>query len=158
MRRAFLSLVNLPNHWRWTIWVAYTPAWTVSLLVPRPIEARSDQVVLWWSLFVFSKIVHVSAYALWTVMTCWLRTALWVRILLVLVILLHGLGTEYLQLLMNIGRHGSWRDVGLDWFGTALGLVLGWLLFLRSPSAQNSVNLPPAPGEPVAVPSSPDHG
>ncbi len=150
--------LNLSNHWRWIVWFAYTPAWTIALLVPRPIEVRPDQVLLWWSLFLFSKAVHVSAYALWSLMTCWLRTTLPIRLVLVLVMVLHAGASEYLQVLMNIGRHGSLRDVALDLVGIALGIFVGWRLFLRNLTTKKPVSLPPAPGEPVAMPASLDPG
>src|SRR5438552_12057277 len=66
VHRAIHAIVALAPAWRWLIWAGYVVAWTVSLLVPKPIHAGDDAVLAWW-LFIFAKTVHVTAYALFAI-------------------------------------------------------------------------------------------
>src|SRR5438105_413186 len=108
--------------WRWFLWSAYAIAWTVSLLVPVPVHPGDDPAAR-EGLFLFSKAVHISAYAVFTALTGWLAVRGRARWLMLGVLSLHALGTEGLQYLMDLGRVGCWSDVGIDHIGIALGLA-----------------------------------
>lgn len=100
---------------------------THALLTPIPAGAveivGGDDSSFW-----ISKTVHVTAYAF----LAWMVTqfpihARW-RALILVVLILHGCGTEYLQ--QFVGRGSSLRDAILDTIGVGLGATLGWLLRL----------------------------
>jgi hypothetical protein len=59
-------------------------------------------------------------------LTGWLVVRQRTRWLLLALLFGHACGTELLQYLMDVGRTGSVRDVGLDWLGIALGVALTW--------------------------------
>lgn len=111
---------------RWLLWMGYAAVWTVALLTTFPLAVR-DAVVPKQYGFSASKTLHVTAYALFTVLTGWLATGRPWRWLLLGVVALHAWTTEYVQ--QFVGRTGSLRDVGLDHAGIALGLFLGWKLW-----------------------------
>jgi hypothetical protein len=140
--------MSLQPGWRWVIWVAYVVAWTTALLMSNPVHMERDQRLLRDALFTFAKTVHVSAYAVFALLTCWLVATQWVRVALFCVLLGHAVGTEILQDQMPFGRTGSPWDVALDVFGIVLGTAIARLLF----------NRPQAPGEPAetSVPADPD--
>ena len=56
---------------RWLVWTAYGSLWTAALLTTFPIEVR-DAVVPAPYTFSASKVLHVSAYAVFAVLTGWL--------------------------------------------------------------------------------------
>jgi hypothetical protein len=118
-------LDQLTPRWRWLVWDVYVVAWTTALLVPNPVSAGDDSR-LRIGLTVFAKAVHVSAYAVLTVLTNWLGVRGAGRWALLAFLSAHTLATEGLQHVMGMGRTGSWRDVALDHVGIALGLALTW--------------------------------
>jgi len=113
-----------PPPWvRWLVWVGYLLTWTWALLTQRP------KLPPWipqpeWGLFLFSKAVHVGGYAALAVLSGWLRAPLKFRWLLLVFVLANGFVTEFFQSLLPTGRTGSWRDVGIDLVGVALGLLV----------------------------------
>ena len=111
---------------RW-LWLLYAIAWTTALLMPVPFRLPPESGWL-VPLFTFSKLLHICAYALFTGLSAWLRLAVPYRWLLLVLLVGHGMLTEYLQFLMrNIShRTGQWSDVVLDCFGISLGAALTW--------------------------------
>lgn len=129
--------------WRWLIWLIYVVVWTWALLLPEPgefarflllgrgevipgpsLEVRQHLLEFMQS-FLFSKGLHVTAYALLGVLSAWLRVRGRSRWLLVVFMSLHAMATEFLQG-FEPSRHPSWRDVGLDHLGFLLGMGLTW--------------------------------
>jgi len=155
MRRIMHLVLAISPAWRWAIWSAYTLAWTTALLVPPPplpeVPERAEEAYR-WGLFLFAKTVHVSANAVWAAMTCWLPVGRSSRAVLFGVLALQAIGTEYSQWFMDIGRHGSVRDVALDWAGVGLGVLA--CLWLR----HRGFTRPPAPAEPAELLEPPDRG
>jgi VanZ family protein len=105
------------------IWSAVLLGWTVSLL--RPIPPAAVAVVggperSFW----FAKCLHVSVYVLLAVGASFLPGSVKIRRWLLLVLVLHGGLTEFLQQFVH--RGASWRDVGLDTLGVAIGVALTW--------------------------------
>jgi hypothetical protein len=112
---------------RWVIWWVYVVAWTVALVVPL-------QTGEGWHVeglggidlkHIFSKSVHVSAYAVLTGLTGWLRAPMRYRLVLLFFVMVHAPVTELLQLHVA-NRTGNLEDVAFDHFGVALGLLLTW--------------------------------
>ncbi|HLW66304.1 MAG TPA: VanZ family protein, partial [Gemmataceae bacterium] len=105
------------------VWTAVFICWTISLLRPIPksaVEAIGGPERSFW----FAKCVHVSAYALLAISAAYLPGSLALRRWIPLALVLHGGLTEFLQHFVH--RGASWRDVGLDTLGVAIGVVLTW--------------------------------
>ncbi len=144
--------------WRWLIWLTYVVIWTWALLLPEPGEwARAlllgsgtetagpalemrQHLLEFVQSFLFSKGLHVTAYAGLAVLSAWLKVPGRARWLLVAFMSLHGMGTEFLQN-FEPSRHPSWRDVGLDHLGILLGMGLTWKSWL-SPTAPQGRDKP----------------
>lgn len=98
---------------------------TRGLLTPVPASAvqitGGDDSSFW-----ISKCVHVGAYGFMAWIAARLPIGRRWRIGLVILLLLHGGLTEYLQ--QFVGRGASLRDVILDCIGVALGTWIGWRL------------------------------
>jgi VanZ family protein len=114
---------------RWAVWTAYALAWTRALLVENPVDPGHD-AVLEYQLFLFSKAVHISAYAVFAALSGWLRVRFRYRWLLLVFLSLHAFATEYGQQFFRT-RHPSLRDAGLDHLGMLLGVLLTWKWWRR---------------------------
>lgn len=121
--RSRLSRLFTPRA-RWGLWAAYVTAWTRSLLVENPVGVVNDPDLA-YKLFLFSKTVHVTAYALFAALSGWLHVPGRSRWLLLAFMSLHAFLTEYGQRYFTT-RHPSLRDVGLDHAGIVLGVLLTW--------------------------------
>ena len=115
----------------WALWLLYAAAWSAALLTTLPIKIR-DAVVPEEHYFSASKLLHVFAFAAFAFLTS--RLPSWRRTMLAVVIL-HGPRTEFLQQFTE--RTPSLMDVGFDWIGVALGVVVTWPRWRRAD--------PPAP-------------
>ena len=109
---------------RWVIWVLYVIAWTKALLTENPVRPGNNPA-LQYQLFLFSKTVHVTAYALLAALSGWLHVPPRSRWLLLVFMSLHAFLTEFGQHFYET-RHPSLRDVGLDHLGILLGVLLTW--------------------------------
>lgn len=111
--------------WPFAVFVLFLGLWTYELLAENPVpESVSRVIPVEWR-FWLAKGLHVAAYAFLTVLAGLLpvpRLYFWV---VVGGLALHGILTEVGQTFVA-GRHGSLRDVLLDWAGLGLG-VLVWL-------------------------------
>jgi len=116
------------GHWRWALWLVCLAIWTVALLRPEPAHINKTLVEPYTDLPV-SKFVHVGMYAGLTAFASILPMARR-RWLLLAVLSLHGMLTEFLQNYVP-PREGTWSDVGLDHLGIALGLALSWYWWMR---------------------------
>jgi VanZ family protein len=110
---------------RWLIWTVYAVAWTKALLTP--IHGPAGQVMADHpeAGFIFSKLLHVSAYALFALLSAWVQPPRSWRYLLLAFLACHALGTEFFQQFVET-RTPSWRDVGLDLLGVGLGVLATW--------------------------------
>jgi VanZ family protein len=113
-----------PSRLRWTAWGVYVAAWTAALLTSYPVEV-AHEVLPEEHIYSTSKTLHVSAYAVLTVLSGWLCVAPRRRWLLLLFLSAHAMGTEYLQGFVPM-RGPSWADVGFDHVGIVWGLILSW--------------------------------
>jgi hypothetical protein len=114
------------------LWLLYGLAWTVALLMPVPIQPPPESP-LKEHIFTLSKALHVTAYALFTVLAGWMRMPRRYRVALLLVLIGHAMLTEWLQgVLENFShRTGQWGDVGLDGIGIVVGLGLSWKWWVK---------------------------
>jgi VanZ family protein len=113
-------IVTIAQRLWWGVWLLYVASWSAALLTTRPIEIR-DALFEEEYHYVASKTLHVAAYAIFAVLTSLLPSRR--RTMLVLVVL-HGPLTEFLQLFVE--RTGRLTDVGFDWCGVALGVLVTW--------------------------------
>jgi hypothetical protein len=116
---------RIPPTWRWLLWLGYAAAWTTSLLMPVPQVNLSVEGVGIDLHYLFAKGVHVSAYAVFTGLSGWLRVPARYRVPLLFVVMAHATATELLQTLTS-HRTGCLEDVGFDHLGVAVGLLLTW--------------------------------
>lgn len=111
-----------PRCW-WALWYGFALAWTAGLLTVYPLAAR-DAVFSEETGFSVGKTLHVTAYFLFSMLTSRLPLEPRQRRYFLLAIYLHAPLTEYLQ--QFVGRTTSLADVGLDWAGITLGVLLTW--------------------------------
>ena len=114
---------------RWVIWGVYVIAWTTALLTTQPVKWERLALPNWAG-YPTAKGLHVSAYALMTILTGWLRAPGRWRWLLLVLVSCHGMGTEFCQQFVP-ERHPAWQDVGWDHLGILLGLALSWRWWWR---------------------------
>jgi VanZ family protein len=98
--------------------------WTVALLMPVPKNSASKVLGGESGMHLFGKTLHVSAYAFLTLLGGSMNLARRQRCLLLGALSFHAFATEFLQ--QFVDRGASWRDVGLDHAGIAIGLAIGW--------------------------------
>src|SRR5207302_9001093 len=121
----------MSDEWRWCFWGLYALAWTAALVMPVPISgdwrAGVGEIEINLKYFV-AKSVHLGAYALFTVLTGWLRAPVRLRFLLMFLLAAHATVTELIQeaTFEIAGRTGELHDVGFDHLGIAVGVMLSW--------------------------------
>ena len=120
--------------YRWLIWILFLVAWTVALQVPVPTpgvlpggELIKEHPTL------FSKSVHVAAYAFLTVLAAWTPAPSRYRWLLMFLLMGHASATELLQAELKdyCHRNGTLEDVGLDHLAILLGAIVSWKWWTR---------------------------
>lgn len=111
-------------------WILYVLVLSRALLMELPIAPPQDKRRQ-EELFLFSKTVHVVAYAGFAILSGNLRLPRPYRWGLILIMSLHAMGTEYGQTFLKT-RHPSWRDVGLDHIGMLIGLAISWKWWTRA--------------------------
>jgi VanZ family protein len=125
------------HRWRWLIWGVYVTAWTIALLYPRAPHAGVEEIdaLIEPSRYLIAKSIHVSAYAVMTLLTAWLGAPLRYRWLLVFLLMVHGTATEMGQWSMQVAgwsvRIGQLHDVAYDNLGVLIGLLIGWKWWTR---------------------------
>jgi VanZ family protein len=112
------------------LWAVLLGAWTAALLTPDPV--RLAQEVLPEPVeFPAAKLLHLGAYAALAALGCVLRPLGRFRWVLLVVLSLHGMGTEYCQQFIPL-RGPSVRDVLIDHAGIFLGALAVWLWRMKS--------------------------
>jgi VanZ family protein len=114
---------------RWSVWSVFTVLWTLALLTPEPVHV-ANAVLTSPARFPTAKLLHVASYAVLVGLTAWLLIPRRGRWLLLGFLSLHALGTEFLQQFVP-ERGPSWRDVGINHVGLALGLIASWSWWRR---------------------------
>ncbi len=119
---------------RWVIWTVFAIAWTVSLEAPVPVpEPDPDAIVKVTLKVLFTKSVHVAAYAVFAMLSAWPRVPLRYRLLMIFFLMAHATATEMVQEAMHEhwGRTGKLSDVAFDQVGILIGLMIGWKWWTR---------------------------
>jgi VanZ family protein len=113
---------------RWFAWGVYVLLWTTLLVMPaRTIDELAAKEIPEGFKYVLAKSLHVSAYAVLTLLCGWLRVRARFRWLLMFFLMGHATLTEMIQYhVPALGRTGELNDVAFDQFGIALGLLLSW--------------------------------
>jgi VanZ family protein len=145
------SVVERARLWcwrfRWPIWSGYAVAWSLALLTPQPV-AVCDAVFAPDTGHLASKTLHISSYAVFTILSAWLRARLPWRWLLLAFLSLHGFLTEYLQHFVPT-RTPSWGDVGLDHLGILIGLLVAWKWWRQPAPSETITCIPEEPTNPI---------
>jgi hypothetical protein len=111
------------RRWLWIAWWLCVALWTAALTTTAPVHIH--QALLPedpWGLPV-SKILHVSAYAFLAAFAMGLRPPTLWRWLFVILLLEHGVATEWIQAFVP-ERGPSVNDIVIDHCGVALGVAL----------------------------------
>jgi hypothetical protein len=110
--------------------------WTIALLVPIPHESASQVLGDEANQYIFAKCLHASVYAYLTILTALMTVTRRQHWWLLGLMSLHACLTEALQ--TYVGRHGCFKDVGIDHLGigagvliSSLGYASGWWRPLR---------------------------
>lgn len=102
--------------------VSFLALWTWELLAENPVpDSIKSLIPIEWRFFL-AKTLHVVAYAFLTFLARLLPVPRMIFWIVIAFLILHGIATEFGQTFVS-GRHGSIRDVLLDWAGVALGLL-----------------------------------
>ena len=116
------------RRFRWLIWAFFLLAWTAALVYPDP--APFLHTAPWIGLRPFvAKGMHVGCYALFAILSGWLRVPMRYRPLLMFVMMAHATATEIIQLEVS-HRTGQLSDVAIDNAAILLGYIvsLPWWL------------------------------
>lgn len=116
-----------PARWLWVGFLLLLGLWTWKLLEPSPVPERVAEEIPTDAKFLLAKAAHFGVYAALTVLAAFLPVRKPYFWMVIATLALHGLGTEIGQRFVA-NRHGSARDVLIDWAGIGAGLVvLFWL-------------------------------
>jgi VanZ family protein len=124
---------------RWLVWIIYAVTWTWALLRPYPAIVL-DHPEFEWQFFLFSKTVHVSAFAVFAILSGWLRVPWRHRWALLLFLSAHAWSSEYFQHFVPT-RTPALHDVGFDHLGILLGVGLTWKWWIGSTAIETTSNL-----------------
>ena len=110
----------------WSIWSLFTIAWTLALVLPvsGPTFGTTEEM-RGLVRIILAKTAHVTIYAIWTIFTGWLRAPLRFRLILLMFLMAHAVGTEWAQTFVP-ARSGSLRDAALDQLGISIGVLLSY--------------------------------
>ena len=110
------------------LFVVSLGVWTWKLLESNPLPPAVKDLLNWseWLMFVLAKSLHAGAYAYCTVIGRLGFTDRRVKFGIVVLLILHGIGTEIGQTYIPY-RYGSVRDAVID----AAGVLAGWAFAVR---------------------------
>jgi VanZ family protein len=113
------------KHWLWAVWWLGLAVWTVALTTTFP--AHVHQAILPQDPpgVPVAKVLHVAAYAFFAGFAALMRPAAVWRWLILLLLLEHGVATEWIQQFVP-ERTSSVNDVVIDQGGVVLGALLTW--------------------------------
>jgi VanZ family protein len=113
------------KRWLWAAWGACLAVWTVALTTTFPVHIHQAILPTDPMGIPVAKVLHVSAYAFLAGFAALLRPAGAWRWLLLLLLLEHGVATEFIQRFVP-ERGPDVLDVVIDHLGVALGVALTW--------------------------------
>src|SRR5262245_33728532 len=106
MTTAAFTRARAWSGWLWGTWLLILGVWTFALVTPYPVQVEHE-VLPAEAGYPTSKLLHVGMYAFLTAVTAFLPARGVRRWLPVLVLSLHGFGTEYCQTFVPL-RTGCW--------------------------------------------------
>ncbi len=109
----------------WTVWWLAVVVWTVALTTTFPVHIKETVMPVDPAGIHVAKVLHFCAYAFLAAFSLWLRPPVVWRWLIVLLLLEHGVATEWVQGFVP-ERTPRVDDVVIDHLGVALGVVLSW--------------------------------
>ena len=117
---------------RWLAWSVFFLLLTTLLVLPGNVHEQLPlgEFILSRKVL-FAKIVHLAFYAVFAILSGWLRVPLRWRPALMFLLMLHGAATEFIQLYVPY-RNGSLSDVLFDHLGIAIGFLISWKWWTRS--------------------------
>jgi hypothetical protein len=120
--------------WTWALLVPNPDQWASALILGNEPDSGAhdsvgQQILSVLDSYLFSKALHISAYAVLAVLSGWVGCGR-IRWALLAFMSLHALGSEFLQS-FEPSRHPSWDDVGFDHIGIGMGMVLSWKWWTR---------------------------
>ena len=125
------------------VFLVFLGLWTWKLLEPSPVPEAVAEEIPTDLKFILSKVAHAGAYAFLTVLAAFLPVRRPYFRAAVAGLALHGVGTEVLQYVMAVGRHGCVQDVLIDWTGIGIGLLVLRLWPARSSDSSPLSAAPP---------------
>jgi VanZ family protein len=111
------------KHWLWVLWWLCLAVWTVALTTTFPVHVHLAILPADPLGVPVGKVLHVAAYACLAAFAVLLRPAGMWRWLILLLLLEHGVATEFIQGFVP-ERTSSVSDVVIDHCGVALGALL----------------------------------
>jgi VanZ family protein len=121
------------KRWLWAVWGLLLAGWTVALTTTFLVHVKHDVLPVDPYGIPLAKVLHVCAYAFLAGFALLLRPAGAWRWVIVLVLLEHGVATEFAQTFIP-ERTGEVRDVVIDHCAVALGAALTWPWWRRGRS------------------------
>ncbi len=113
------------KHWLWAAWWGILAVWTVALTTTFPVRVHQAVFPTDPLGIPVGKILHVAAYAFLAGFAALMRRAGAWRWLILVLLLEHGVATEWIQGFVP-ERTSLVSDVVIDHFGVALGVLLTW--------------------------------
>jgi hypothetical protein len=127
------------------IFFLFLGLWTWKLLEPNPVpEVVRSGIPTDWNYWL-AKSLHAGAYAFLTVLASCLPVSRRVFWILIAGLALHAIGGEIGQTYVP-NRHGSVRDVVIDWVGIGLGLLVLRMVSREPEASAEPLRSPPARG------------
>ena len=119
------------KRWLWAVWWGILALWTVGLTTTFPVHVH--QAILPKDPFgvPVGKVLHVTAYAFLAGYAALMRPAGVWRWLILLLLLEHGVATEWIQQFVP-ERGSEVNDIVIDHCGVALGALLTWPWWRRT--------------------------
>ncbi len=113
------------KRWLWAAWWLILAAWTVALTTTFPVYVHQAILPRDPLGIPAAKVLHVTVYAFLAAFICLLRPAGAWRWLFLLLLLEHGVATEWVQQFVP-ERTGAVNDIVIDHCAVALGALLSW--------------------------------
>ena len=120
------------KRWLWAVWCLGVVVWTVALTTTFPVHIKEALLPVDPAGIPVAKVLHVTAYAFLATFAGYLRPKGNWRWLILLLLLEHGVLTEWGQNFVD-KRTSSVNDILIDHIGVALGVALSWPWWKRSP-------------------------
>jgi VanZ family protein len=120
------------KRWLWAVWWLGVLVWSVALTTTLPVHIKEAVLPVDPAGIHVAKVLHVTAYAFLAAFAGWLRPKGNWHWLILILLLEHGVVTEWVQGFVP-ERTSSVNDIVIDHIGVALGVALSWPWWRRTP-------------------------